>query len=203
MNDAAKQVIPLYRRHAAAWVRNHGTSLIEKNWLDRFTAPLTVRAQLLDIGCGAGDPIARYLLDRGFAVTGVDASPELIDVAQENMPAAHWVVADMRALQLSQRFDGMLAWDSIFHLTPGDQRLMFPVFAAHANVGAQLMFTSGPAHGDAIGEFEGEPLYHSSLDPSEYRLLLDQNRFEVVDHIVEDLDCGFRTVWLAQFVGRE
>ncbi|KJZ19102.1 class I SAM-dependent methyltransferase [Loktanella sp. S4079] len=200
MSSAAQQIISLYRRHAAAWVRARSTSLMEKHWLDRFVDPLPAGARLLDIGCGAGDPIARYLMGRGFALTGVDSSPELIAIAQEKMPAARWSVADMRELQLDQQFDGMLAWDSMFHLTPDDQRLMFPIFAAHANLGARLMFTSGPAYGDAIGEFEGEPLYHSSLDPSEYRLLLDQNGFEVVDHIVEDPDCGFRTVWLARFV---
>lgn len=37
---------------------------------------------------------------------------------------------------------------------------MFPVFAAHAAPGAVLMFTSGPTAGEAIGEWEGEPLYH-------------------------------------------
>lgn len=75
---------------------------------------------------------------------------------------------------------------------------MFPVFRDHAASGAPLLFTSGPRHGDAIGSFEGEPLYHGSLDPSEYRTLLRDNGFVVVDHIVEDPACGWHTVWLAQ-----
>ena len=62
------------------------------------------------------------------------------------------------------------------------------------------MFTSGPAHGEAIGDFEGEPLYHGSLDPAEYRSLLDQHGFRVISHVVEDMDCGRHTIWLAQRV---
>ena len=62
------------------------------------------------------------------------------------------------------------------------------------------MFTSGPAHGEAIGDFEGEPLYHGSLDPAEYRSLLDQNEFRVISHVVEDMNCGRHTIWLAQRV---
>jgi hypothetical protein len=80
-------------------------------------------------------------------------------------------------LALQRTFSGILAWDSFFHLCHDDQRRMFPVFRAHAAPNAALMFTSGPAHGEAIGSFGGEPLYHASLDPAEYRSLLDRNGF--------------------------
>lgn len=75
---------------------------------------------------------------------------------------------------------------------------MFPIFGAHAKPGAPLLFTSGPRHGDAIGSFEGEPLYHGSLDASEYRGLLRDNGFAVVDHVADDPTCGGHTVWLAR-----
>jgi hypothetical protein len=60
------------------------------------------------------------------------------------------------------------------------------------------MFTSDPRHGEAIGEFAGERLYHASLDPAEYRSLLDRNGFQVVSHVAEDPGCGGHTIWLAQ-----
>jgi hypothetical protein len=91
-----------------------------------------------------------------------------------------------------------LAWDSFFHLTPDDQRRMFPIFAAHAAPGAALMFTSGPSQGEAIGSYRGDPLYHASLDPAEYTSLLNANGFSVVDRAVEDPACGGHTIWLAQ-----
>jgi hypothetical protein len=61
-----------------------------------------------------------------------------------------------------------------------------------------LLFTSGPSHGEAIGNLYGRPLYHASLDAEEYRSLLDANGFEVLRHTVEDPECGRHTVWLAQ-----
>ncbi len=106
----------------------------------------------------------------------------------------------MRQLVLDRRFDGILAWDSFFHLTPKDQRAMFPVFAAHAARGAALMFTSGPSFGEAIGVYQGEPLYHASLDPAEYRDLLSANGFEVVAYAPEDQSCSGHTIWLARRV---
>ena len=104
----------------------------------------------------------------------------------------------MRQISLDRQVGGILAWDSFFHLKPDDQRLMFPVFAAHAGAGAMLMFTSGPRFGESIGTFEGEPLYHGSLDPDEYRSLLAANGFAVVAHLAEDRSCGYHTIWLAQ-----
>jgi hypothetical protein len=104
----------------------------------------------------------------------------------------------MRTLALGRRFAGILAWDSFFHLCPDDQRRMFPIFRAHAAPRAALMFTSGPAHGEAIGSYRGEPLYHASLDPAEYESLLDTTGFDVIAHAVEDPSCGKHTIWLAQ-----
>jgi len=78
---------------------------------------------------------------------------------------------------------------------------MFPRFAAHAEPGAPLLFTSGPAHGEAIGTYHGEPLYHASLAPSEYARRLADEGFAVVEHRAEDPECGGHTVWLAQFAG--
>ena len=122
----------------------------------------------------------------------------MIELCRARLPEHEWRVADMRQLSLGLAFDGVLAWDSFFHLSPNDQRSMFPVFAHHAAPGAALMFTSGPSSGEAIGSFEGEPLYHSSLDAADYRDLLAQNGFALVAHKAEDPDCGGHTVWLAQ-----
>lgn len=105
---------------------------------------------------------------------------------------------DMRQLALNQQFSGLLAWDSFFHLSPGDQRLMFERFQNHATPDAALMFTSGPEEGSAIGTMKGAPLYHGSLGRDEYRALLDAAGFEVMTHVVEDPTCGGRTVWLAR-----
>ena len=193
------RIISLYEENAAAWDRLRGRDLHERAWLERFAGRLREGARVLDIGCGMGEPIARWLVERGFRVTGVDSSPSLIAMCRERFPEAAWHVADMRALALGERFDGLIAWHSLFHLAPDDQRPMFPRFAAHARPGAILMFTSGWADDVSIGEWQGEPLYHASLDPDDYRRLLADNGFELVDHKLRDPDCGDSTVWIARF----
>lgn len=192
-----ERIADLYEENAAAWDRLRGRELFERPWIDRFLARLPPAGTVLDLGCGSGDPIGRYLIDRGFALTGADSSPSLIATCRERFPEAEWIVADMRTLALGRRFDGLIAWHSFFHLTPDDQRPMFARFAAHLEPGGALLFTSGPQAGEAIGEWQGEPLYHGSLDPTEYEALLAVNGFILLEHRRRDPDCGEATVWLA------
>jgi SAM-dependent methyltransferase len=194
----AERIVGLYERHARAWDTRRGRSLMEKPWLDAFAELLAPGAPVLDLGCGSGEPMAAHLAGRGFRVTGVDSAPALIGICRARFPEQEWIDGDMRTLSLDRRFDGVIAWDSFFHLAHDDQRRMFAVFAEHAAPGAALLFTSGPAHGEAMGEFEGEPLYHASLDPAEYRALLAAHGFGVVRHVVEDPECGNHTIWLAR-----
>jgi SAM-dependent methyltransferase len=193
-------IIGLYERHALEWVgdRSRKTQFFEKTWLDRLTALAAPGGTILDLGCGPGKPMAAYLIAQGFDVCGVDSSPTMVSLCRTNFPDRQWIVADMRTLALARRFDGVMAWDSFFHLSYDDQRRMFPIFRAHAKPGAALLFTSGPRHGEAIGSLRGEPLYHASLAPDEYRALLAANDFMVVAERMEDPDCGGHSVWLAR-----
>ena len=142
--------------------------------------------------------LKEFLAREGYRVTGVDSASAMIARCREAFPTQRWINADMRSLALDQRFDGILAWNSFFHLGHDDQRAMFSIFARHAKPGAPLMFTSGPSHGEAIGSLYGEALFHASLDPTEYRALLAQNGLAEIAHVVEDPTCGRHTIWLAQ-----
>lgn len=197
LSSHADRIADLYERRAADYERDRGRSLQERAWLDRFLDGVPPGGTVLDLGCGMGEPIAAYVLGTGRAVIGVDSSPSLIAMARERLPQAEWFVADMRQLSLDRRVDGLLAWDSFFHLTPDDQRRMFDVFASHLAPGARLMFTSGPSEGEAIGSYHDEPLYHASLEPAEYRSLLAAHGFVVNAFVPEDPACGGHTIWLA------
>jgi SAM-dependent methyltransferase len=200
MSDFDGRIIDHYERHAREWDndRRNG-SWPDKPWHDRFIANLPKGASVLDLGCGSGAPVALNMAARGLHVTGVDASSTLISLCRDRLPNQEWMVADMRSLKLGRRFNGVLAWDSFFHLNPGDQRCMFDVFAAHAAKSAVLMFNAGPAHGEAIGSYRGDPLYHASLSAAEYEALLAQSGFDVIAHVIEDWETGGgRTVWMAR-----
>lgn len=150
------------------------------------------------MGCGFGRPVADYFIQQGYHVTGIDSSPSMIAACKADYPDQNWLVHDMRTLDLSDRFDGILAWDSFFHLDKTDQANMFPVFARHAKQGAPLMFTAGPCHSEVVNHLWDAPLFHASLDLNEYQTLMKENGFEMRRHILEDPDCDFHSVYLAR-----
>lgn len=191
-------ILPTYEAHGAGFAATRGRSLFERPWLDRFLRYTTGR-ELLDLGCGSGQPIAAYLGERNRDITGVDGAETMVKLFAKNLPNQKVIQADMRGLDLGKQFDGILAWNSFFHLGPDDQRAMFPVFAAHANPGAPVLVTTGHAEGEAIGEIDGgAPVYHASLSPAAYRTLFDEAGFDVIDFIPEDPDCAGHSVWLAR-----
>lgn len=97
---------------------------------------------------------------------------------------------------------GLLGWNYLLEqlLSPNqaDQRRMLPIFKRHAGAGAALRFTSGPSAAEQIGSYQGEPVFHASLDSAECRMLLHDNGFDVASHVVEDPDCGQPIIWLAR-----
>jgi SAM-dependent methyltransferase len=199
MDDLANRIIGHYERHALAWdADRRAAGWNEKSWIEKFAGLLPAGAAVLDLGCGGGQPVAAFMADCGFHVTGVDSSPTLLALCRDRMPNQQWIHSDMRALSLGGRFAGVLAWDSFFHLNHADQESMFPVFAAHAASGSVLMFNAGIGHGEGIGSYRGDPLYHASLDDAQYRSLLNKNGFDLVEHSINDPAKGGRIVWIAR-----
>jgi SAM-dependent methyltransferase len=70
-------------------------------------ALLASGGRVLDAGCGTGRVAAR-LADLGFDVTGVDVDEAMVDVAREARPELCWVVSDLGALDLGERFDAVV-----------------------------------------------------------------------------------------------
>ena len=125
-------VLAAYDRIAEAWCRDRREGaerrFREKTLLDRLLAPLPAGGRILDVGCGCGVPIASYLADRGFRVTGLDGSPELLDLARRAVPDAAFAQGDMRTADPGGPFDALVAWDSVFHLPRSEHASLFARF---------------------------------------------------------------------------
>jgi len=75
----------LYDREARWWVRRRDEPehrpIIEAT-VERLTAVVEAPGPIADIGCGPGAH-SRALAARGYEVTGLDASPKMVEVARE------------------------------------------------------------------------------------------------------------------------
>lgn len=175
-------------------------TLMESEYLNLILNSIPANSSILDLGCGTGEPIAQFFIDKGFKITGVDGSKKMIEVCKKRFPTHQWIVSDMRDIHLNQQFEVVLAWHSFFHLDQDSQRKIFKLFAEHCKSKGILAFTSGEEEGEVWSDNGGEMLYHASLSTNEYEKLLKENSFEVLIHKIRDPHCGEATVWVAQKV---
>lgn len=198
MNAGYRDPVEFYRDHAEQFDAVRSRTLFEKDWLDAFLALVPDGGTVLDAGCGAGEPIGRYIADAGYELVGLDMSEPLLALARQRLPDAVFYHADLRSFELDRKFDGIIAWDSFFHLAQDAQEEALHRFARHASDQAVLMFTSGTGRGEAINPMFGEPLFHASLSAADYKDKLEVLGFSVLKHVESDPNCGNRTIWLAQ-----
>ena len=191
------RIAELYQRHALAFDAARRRSFPERAWLDRFARSIPSGGEVLDLGCGGGEPVARYLIDRGYRLTGIDIAPSMVKLARTRVARHRWIEADMRKFGAeSNAYDGIIAWSSLFHLDQEAQAKLIPRMAIWLKRGGVALFNTCPDNSIRIGEFEGEALFHASLAPGEYRALFARSGLAELAHRIEDPDCGGMSVCL-------
>jgi dihydrofolate reductase len=171
---------------------------MEQLYLELLQNQIPSKGTILDVGCGTGEPIAQFLMKQGYKVTGIDASQKMIEQCKKRFPNAKWLLADMRTLDLQEKFDAVIAWHSFFHLPHDDQRKTLKSLASLVEQNGLLIFTSGPEYGEVWGDNGGYDLYHASLSSEEYTQILLECHFKILVHNIKDPECGEATVWIAQ-----
>ena len=188
----------VYERQAAAYDASRSRALFEARWLARFAACLSPGARVLDLGCGTGEPIARWFMAEGFTVTGVDFATSMLDLARTRWPQGDWRQGDMRGLDLDETFDGIIAWDSFFHLRPDEQRTCIAHMARHLVPGGSVLITVGHMAGETTGTVGGETVYLASLSPGDYVTCLEQNGMRLTGFLAEDPETDKHSVLMAR-----
>jgi SAM-dependent methyltransferase len=85
---------------------------------ETFCEKLPENALILDVGSGTGLPFAKYFIDKGFKVLGVDISAQMVKLAQENVPEAEFRELSMTDLNYNNKFDGIFSNYSMLCLSP-------------------------------------------------------------------------------------
>jgi SAM-dependent methyltransferase len=118
---------------------------------NRAIGPSTVRewskrlprgAEILELACGHG-VITEVLIDEGFPLWAIDASPTILTKFRERFPG---IPTECAAAEESgyfgKTFDAVVAWGLIFLLPEATQRALIHKMARALNPGGRLLFTS-------------------------------------------------------------
>lgn len=137
---------------------------------------------VLDIGCGAGVPIAKTLAER-FSVTGVDLSQEMIRRARQSVPTGDFTCADIMSLRFPPAsFNAVVAFYSIFHLPREEHPRLFHRIHRWIAPGGYLLCTLShySEEGYTEDDFFGVTMYWSNYRLSEYLEILSRTGFVLV-----------------------
>jgi len=142
-------------------------------WLDGLLTHLPAAADVLDLGCGCGVPVARSLANEGHRVTGVDISDVQIQRARDLVPTATFIRADAIELDLPPAsFDAVVCLYAIIHIPLAHQPDLIGRIAMWLRPGGWLLATTGH---DAWTGTEDQwlggpaPMWWSHTDAATYR----------------------------------
>jgi len=184
-------VAAAYDRIADEYLEQFGASSVRLKWLCRLMATLPPGdGRVLDLGCGAGIPVARELISAGHSVVGVDGSSEQIARARHSVPEAKFISADMSEVEFDAgSFDAVGAFYSITHVPAAEQGSLFAKIAGWLKPGGTFIASLGAGTGgDWTGEWMGAPMFFSHNSEATSLALLHEAGLIVQESEVERQD---------------
>ena len=170
-----------YEAIAHQYIGHRGSSAagVGVETVRQWAGGLPKDADVLDLGCGSGAPIAKLLAGMGLHVHGVDASPTMIEAFRTrfpNMPAECATVETSRFFD--RTFDAAIAWGLLFLLDAETQALVLEKTARSLRSGGHLLFTAPERQCEWLDNLTALPSI--SLGAREYQRLLAVNGMTVV-----------------------
>ncbi len=180
--------------------RDHEIPAEYAPWLTDLQRRLPANANVLDLGCGSGIPVAKTLADNGHQVTGVDLSEVQINRARQLVPQATFLHADATQVAFADRtFDAVICLYALIHMPIDTQPHLLHRIATWLRPGGLLLATTG-AH-----EWTGTQdhwlggtatMWWSHADATTYRKWITQAGLHIdSEHFVPEANSGHQLFW--------
>lgn len=150
-------------------------------------------SRVLDLGCGTGRPIGEHMSSLGFALTGVDQSPRMLELARARLPDAEWVECAIEQHVPAGEYHAVIAWDSLFHIPREHHLTIFRrVRSVLPDGGRFLLTVGGSAHRAFTDTMLGQEFFYDSHAPETVVTLLADAGFAVIESEFLNLPTGGR-----------
>lgn len=151
----------------------------------KWAAGLPSAGSILDLGCGHGFPISALLVEGGFSVHGVDASPDLVREFGRRLPMAEVRCEAVEASRFfDRRFDAAISIGLMFLLDEQVQRQLIRRVAAAVHPGGSFLFTAPTQSVSWADVLTGRTSW--SLGREAYEAELKSAGFDLVDEFTDE-----------------
>ncbi len=159
-----------------AWVEG-----LEKIFADAGSKPV----RLLDCACGTG-AMSNRLAEKGYVVTGIDLSEDMLVHAQETALdkrlKVRYLLMDMRSILIRDKFDAVISYfDGVNYLmTPEDLEAFFASVAKVLKAGGLFVFDMSTRY--KMENTLGQNTFAESHDDMAY---IWENDYSAEDHVLK------------------
>lgn len=202
ITDPRKAVVATgYDAIAERYLEWSGGAQVRNLYLQQFYDLVPVGGRVLDLGCGAGVPVAKKLAER-TSVVGVDISPAQITLARQKVPEANFINADMMAVEFPpESFDGISAFFSLTHLPRDEHAAMLRRISTWLRPSGVFVASMGDIGSDdeIENDWLGAPMFFSHFDTAtNSQLIRDTGLTPIHEEIVEHIEdeCMVRFLWV-------
>ncbi|MFO7796183.1 MAG: class I SAM-dependent methyltransferase [Promethearchaeati archaeon] len=180
MSQVTKIVEEGYNKIAESYY-NHRNLEKFNGELESFSLLIPENAKVLDVGCGAGIPTAKFLVKKGFDVTGIDISERMIDLARENVPNGKFLKMDINNLDFPEEsFDGIISVYTLFHIPKENHFKIFQNFYSLLKPEGVIMINTGISESESFSRFFGVKMFWSNHNPDKTLALVKDAGFSVL-----------------------
>jgi len=159
-----------------------------QKYLEDLARELPVGAKVLDLGCGAGIPIDKFLLEKGYRVTGMDISSEQLNLAKQNLPDGEFIQSDMSEVNFPEdSFDAIVSFYAIFHIPREEHEDLLKKCFALLKKDGHLLVTMGASEWEGTeNDFHGAKMFWSHYGKEKNIEMVKRAGFEIVYEVVDE-----------------
>ena len=151
------------------------------NDLEEFASLLPKNAHVLDVGCGAGIPTTKFLINRGIKVTGIDLSDKMLSLARVNVPSAEFIKMDTNQLKFEENtYNGIVSVYTLFPVPRNNHIQIFKKFFEILKPGGILLINTGISESEGKSYFFGVPMFWSNYNPKTTLELVKKAGFSII-----------------------
>jgi len=140
---------------------------------------------IVDVGCGSGVPITQTLIEEGFTLFAIDASPNMLATFRRRFPDVPTACeAAQDSVFFDRTFDAAVSVGLLFLLSADDQRKALSGMANAVRQGGRLLFTAPWQVCEWDDLLTGRR--SRSLGEQEYGRLLESSGLQIVDRFTDE-----------------
>lgn len=154
-----------------------------KTLLNRFSKFIPKKSKILDVGSGAGVPVAKFLSEKGYKVMGIDFAEEMVKLAKKNVPEADFIKMDMTKMKFKPNtFDGAVSFYAIIHIPKEKHIKVYQVLHKIIKPEGVILFNTGGTETEEyqVRNYLGVPMFWGYWNPKKTLQIIKSARFEII-----------------------